>query len=134
MTVPTVRKLVSMTLHDGGYDVRTAENGVQAMKLLVDVTPSLVLLDINMPRMDGYTLCKLIKRHGAMKYIPVVMLSGNDGVIDKLRAKIVGCNDYLTKPFEHDALLEKVGRYVPVHAQQESAHENGRLVYGSEAT
>ena len=109
---PTVRKLVTMTLEGGGYDVRTAENGIEAMKMLVSFTPGLILLDVNMPRMDGYKLCKLIKSHDKTHRIPVVMLSGKDGVFDKLRGKLVGCNDYISKPFESAELLKTVRTYV----------------------
>jgi len=109
---PTVRKLVTMTLKTGGFQVETAEDGVEAMKMLVNLTPDLILLDVNMPRMDGYKLCKLIKRHEKTKFIPVVMLSGKDGMFDKLRGTLVGCNDYISKPFESADLLRHVEEYV----------------------
>lgn len=110
---PTVLKLVSMTLGAAGYDVVTAPNGIDAMKLLATMTPALVLLDVNMPRMDGYKLCKLLKSHDKTRFIPVVMLSGKDGLFDKLRGKLVGCDDYISKPFETADLLRHVARYVP---------------------
>ena len=110
---PTVRKLVTMTLQANGYQVKTAANGVDAMKMLAQFTPALILLDIRMPRMDGYKLCKLIKSHDKTKFIPVVMLSGKDGLFDKLRGKLVGCDDYISKPFESADLLRHVARYVP---------------------
>ncbi len=109
---PTVRKLVTMTLESGGYAVRQAENGIEAMKVLAEISPSMIFLDVNMPRMDGYQLCKLIKRHDKTKLIPVVMLSGKDGMFDKLRGKLVGCNDYISKPFEAADLLRRVQTYV----------------------
>ena len=107
---PTVRKLVSLTLEGQGYGVRTAENGVEAMKSLAEFTPNLILLDVKMPRMDGYKLCKMIKSHARTRAIPVVMLSGRDGVFDKLRGKMVGCDAYITKPFEPEDLLTCVRR------------------------
>ncbi len=110
---PTVLKLVSMTLGAAGYEVVTAPNGIDAMKLLATMTPALVLLDVNMPRMDGYKLCKLLKSHDKTRFIPVVMLSGKDGLFDKLRGKLVGCDDYISKPFETADLLRHVARYVP---------------------
>ena len=109
---PTVRKLVTMTLKSGGYNVTTAEDGVEAMKLLASVTPSLILLDVNMPRMDGYKLCKLLKRHDKTKFIPVIMLSGKDGMFDKLRGTLVGCDDYISKPFRSADLLNHVESYL----------------------
>ncbi|MCA9148274.1 MAG: response regulator [Planctomycetales bacterium] len=110
---PTVLKLVEMTLQSAGYEVVTAPNGVDAMKLLATMTPAMVLLDVNMPRMDGYKLCKLLKSHDKTRLIPVVMLSGKDGLFDKLRGKLVGCDNYISKPFESADLLQHVARYVP---------------------
>ncbi len=101
-----------MTLKSGGYNVKTAEDGVEAMKLLTNITPNLILLDVNMPRMDGYKLCKLIKRHDRTKFIPVVMLSGKDGLFDKLRGTLVGCDDYISKPFRSADLLSHVEKYL----------------------
>lgn len=109
---PTVRKLVSLTLERRGYRVISAFDGVAAIKELGSCRPDLILLDINMPRLDGYRLCKLIKKHEATQTIPVVMLSGKDGMFDKLRGRLVGCSDYITKPFEADALSHKVAKYL----------------------
>lgn len=109
---PTVRKLVSLTLERRGYRVISAFDGVAAIKELGSCRPDLILLDINMPRLDGYRLCKLIKKHEATQTIPVVMLSGKDGMFDKLRGRLVGCSDYITKPFEADALTHKVAKYL----------------------
>ncbi len=111
---PTVRKLVSLTLERRGYRVVSAFDGVAAIKELGLCRPDLILLDINMPRLDGYRLCKLIKKHEATQSIPVVMLSGKDGMFDKLRGRLVGCTDYITKPFEADALTHKVAKYLTV--------------------
>ena len=111
---PTVRKLVSLTLERRGYRVISAFDGVAAIKELGTCRPDLILLDINMPRLDGYRLCKLIKKHEATQSIPVVMLSGKDGMFDKLRGRLVGCSDYITKPFEADALTHKVAKYLAV--------------------
>lgn len=109
---PTVRKLVSLTLERRGYRVISAFDGVAAIKELGCNRPDLILLDINMPRLDGYRLCKLIKKHEVTQSIPVVMLSGKDGMFDKLRGRLVGCSDYITKPFEADALTVKVAKYL----------------------
>ncbi|MEM9587805.1 MAG: response regulator, partial [Planctomycetota bacterium] len=74
--------------------------------------PDLILSDINMPKLGGYQLCKLVKKHERTRDIPVIMLSGKDGVFDKLRGTMVGCSDYVTKPFESNELIEKVRQYV----------------------
>ena len=108
---PTVQKLVKITLEQVGYEVITASNGVEALNLLAKQRPSLILSDINMPRLNGYQLCKLVKKHARTKAIPVLLLSGKDGVFDKLRGQMVGCCDYVTKPFESHELVGKVRKY-----------------------
>ena len=113
---PTVRRLVSITLTGGGYRVISAEDGVEAVSLIGKDRPDLILMDINMPRLDGYKLCKLIKSHEKTRQIPVIMLSGKDGFFDKARGKLVGCSDYMTKPFEPGSLLQEVGRHLPAVA------------------
>jgi twitching motility two-component system response regulator PilG len=108
---PTVRRLVALTLEKSGYRVLPAADGMAALGMLHDGTIDLVLLDITMPRMDGYQLCKLIKENEATKHIPVVMLSGKDGFFDKVRGRMAGSSEYITKPFEKHALLEIVHKY-----------------------
>lgn len=110
---PTVRKLVTMTLGIQ-YRVENAGNGYEAIQKLTEITPDLVLTDINMPRVDGYQLCKLVRKHPATRNIPVIMLSGKDGLFDKLRGKFVGCSGYVTKPFDAKELLAKIESYLPV--------------------
>ena len=110
---PTIRKIVSMSLEGVGYKVVTAADGMEAMQLLPKCNPSLILTDISMPKIDGYQLCKLIKAHENTKTIPVIMLSGKDGMFDKIKGKFVGCDDYITKPFQSAELLEKVSSYLP---------------------
>ena len=105
---PTIRKLVSMTLSREGFEVITAADGLEALQILSEQIPDIILSDVNMPRLDGYKLCRFVKKHDRTKHIPVVMLSGKDGVFDKLRGKMFGCGDYITKPFESADLIEKV--------------------------
>lgn len=109
----TVRKLVTMTLESRNYRVLSASNGYEALQKITETKPALVFTDINMPRLDGYQLCKLIKKHPNTKHIHVVMLSGKDGMFDKLRGKLAGSNDYITKPFDVKDLLKKVETYLP---------------------
>ena len=111
---PTIRKLVSMTLSRAGFEVVAAADGVEALTLLADRAPSIILSDINMPRLDGYKLCKFVKRNQGTKHIPVILLSGKDGVFDKMRGKMSGCDGYITKPFESNDLLEKVKSFTGV--------------------
>jgi twitching motility two-component system response regulator PilG len=109
----TVRKIVSITLERRGYSVLTAADGMQALSRLGERAPDLVLLDITMPRMDGYQVCKAIRQHPATKRIPVVMLSGKDGFFDKVKGKLVGATDYITKPFREERLLDAIEKYAP---------------------
>lgn len=118
---PTVRKLVAMTLEKQGYEVSSAEDGIDALKQIAEVRPQLILMDINMPKLGGYQLCKLVKKHEQTRHIPVVMLSGKDGMFDKMRGKLVGCVDYVTKPFDPALLSEKVEK----HLLRETADANG---------
>lgn len=109
---PTVRKMAQMTLESRGFRVVTAFDGVAAIKEIARHEPWLILLDINMPRLDGYQLCSLVRKHKRTQHIPVVMLSGKDGMFDKLRGKMAGCSTYMTKPFVPEKLIEVVDRYI----------------------
>lgn len=105
---PTIRKLVGMTLKRYDYEVVTAEDGMEALGKLNYIDPALVLLDITMPRMDGYQVCKIIKNNRETRHIPVIMLSGKDGFFDKVRGRLAGSNVYITKPFDPNVLLQVV--------------------------
>jgi twitching motility two-component system response regulator PilG len=107
---PTIRKLVTVTLEREGYRVLVADGGVEALKRLNEVVPDLILLDITMPHMDGYQLCRLVKSNEMTSKVPIVMLSGKDGFFDKVRGRMVGASEYVTKPFEPAQLLQTVER------------------------
>ncbi len=109
---PTVRKLVTMTLEKNGYRVVSSYDGVAAIREIAEHNPALILMDVNMPRMDGYQLCKLVRKHEATRHIPVLMLSGKDGVFDRLRGKMVGCSGYVPKPFVPEELVQAVGEQI----------------------
>ncbi len=111
---PTVRKLVSLTLGANGFEVLTAADGIEALNILSDTLPDLILCDINMPRLGGYKLCKFVKKHERTQSIPVVMLSGKDGVFDKMRGKLSGCDDFISKPFESEELVAKIREHLEV--------------------
>lgn len=106
-----VRKAVVGSLEKEGYKVLEAASGMDALSILKEITPDLVLLDITMPIMDGYEVCKLIKKSPELKSLPVVMLSGKDGFFDKVKGKLAGSNEYITKPFEPNTLLKTVRKY-----------------------
>ncbi len=108
---PTVRKVVSLTMEKHGFEVLAAADGYEAADCLSRTVPDLILLDITMPGMDGYQVCKLIKEHPDTSVVPVVMLSGKDGFFDKIRGKLAGSTAYVTKPFNPDELLNVVEKH-----------------------
>jgi twitching motility two-component system response regulator PilG len=103
---PTVRKLLTMMLSQGGYEVSSAVDGLDAVQSIAAHVPQLIITDINMPRLDGYKLCKLVTRNARTKHIPVVMISA--GIIDRLRGKLAGCSGYLAKPITPGSLTAVV--------------------------
>lgn len=104
----TIRRSAEIFLKQGGHDVMLAEDGFDALAKINDYQPDLVFCDILMPRLDGYQTCAIIKRNPRFAAIPVVMLSSKDGVFDKARGRMVGSEEYLTKPFTKDQLLQAV--------------------------
>lgn len=107
---PTIRKLVEITLRREGFSVVFAENGITTLAALTRHQPSLIILDIMLPAINGYQICQVIKRHPRCQGIPVVMLSGKDGAFAKVRGRMVGASEYLTKPFAAADLLAAVRR------------------------
>ncbi|MEM8996059.1 MAG: response regulator [Acidobacteriota bacterium] len=108
----TVRMLVGAALEEGGYETSFAGTGMEALAALRKQVPSLVLLDIGLPNMDGYQLCQLIRQNPSTAAVPVIMLSARDGFFDQVRGRMVGCQDYVTKPFDADDLLTRVQKLV----------------------
>lgn len=119
----TVRKLISNKLEKCGHVVSCAEDGVEAMAWIENNKPDLVLLDIAMPRMDGYQVCKLIRSNPVTKDVPVVMISGKDGFFDKVRGRMAGTSGYITKPFGPETLMRALDTYLVHEPQVESAPE-----------
>lgn len=115
----TVRKLIAGKLEKSGHTVICAEDGVEGLAKIRECVPDLVLLDITMPRMDGYEVCRQIRSSEESKDIPVVMISGKDGFFDKVRGRIAGTTAYITKPFGPETLMKALETYLsgdPVHA------------------
>ena len=104
----TIRRSAEIFLKQGGHVVALAEDGFDALAKLGDFHPDLVFCDILMPRLDGYQTCAIIKRNPQFSGVPVIMLSSKDGLFDKARGRMVGSQDYLTKPFTKDQLLQAV--------------------------
>jgi twitching motility two-component system response regulator PilG len=104
----TIRRSAEIFLKQGGYEVLLAEDGFDALSKVNDHSPDLIFCDILMPRLDGYQTCAIIKRNAKFAGVPVIMLSSKDGLFDKARGRMVGSQDYLTKPFTKDQLLQAV--------------------------
>ncbi len=107
----TIRRSAEIFLKQGGHEVVLAEDGFDALAKVNDCQPDLIFCDILMPRLDGYQTCAIIKRNAKFASVPVVMLSSKDGVFDKARGRMVGSQDYLTKPFTKDQLLQTVQQF-----------------------
>ena len=107
----TIRRSAEIFLKQGGHDVLLAEDGFDALAKVNDYQPNLIFCDILMPRLDGYQTCAIIKRNARFASVPVVMLSSKDGVFDKARGRMVGSQEYLTKPFTKDQLLQTVKQF-----------------------
>ena len=104
----TIRRSAEIFLKQGGHEVMLAEDGFDALAKISDFHPDLIFCDILMPRLDGYQTCAIIKRNEKFSTTPVIMLSSKDGVFDKARGRMVGSQEYLTKPFTKDQLLQPV--------------------------
>lgn len=127
---PTIRKIVEITLKRQGVQVVSAPSGVIALAAIANTPPQLILLDIMLPKVNGYQICQIIRRNPEYKHIPVVMLSGKDGVFDKVRGKLVGATEYITKPFEPRDLLRVVRKYVALETELREA-SNGTVPLGA---
>ena len=113
---PTIRKIVEVTLRRERIKVVGVPDGLSALAAVADKPPLLVLLDITLPGMDGYQICQVLKQRPGSKHIPVVMLSGRDGFFDKMRGRMVGSTQYVTKPFDPAALVNAVTKHLPASA------------------
>ena len=107
----TIRRSAEIFLRQGGHEVVLAEDGFDALVKVSDHAPEVIFCDILMPRLDGYQTCAIIKRNPRFAHVPVIMLSSKDGLFDKARGRMVGAQDYLTKPFTKDQLLQAVQQF-----------------------
>jgi len=105
----TIRRSAEIFLKQSGCQVILAEDGFDALAKIADNDPDLIFCDILMPRLDGYQTCALIKKSPKFSDTPVVMLSSKDGLFDRARGRMVGCDQYLTKPFTKDSLIRTAG-------------------------
>ena len=108
----TIRRTAEILLKKAGCVVLTATDGFEALAMIADNLPDVIFVDIMMPRLDGYQTCALIKNNQEFKRTPVIMLSSKDGLFDRAKGRIVGSEQYLTKPFTKDELLGAIRRHV----------------------
>jgi len=112
----TIRRSAEIFLNQAGCEVILAQDGFDALSKITDHQPDVVFVDIMMPRLDGYQTCSLIKRNAKYRTTPVIMLSSKDGLFDRARGRMVGSDEYLTKPFTKDTLLTAVREHAAVGA------------------
>ena len=110
----TIRKSAEIFLKSSGCEVIMAEDGFEAMHKIVDNQPDIIFIDIVMPRLNGYQACMFIKKNPVYQSIPVIMLSSKDGLFDKAKGRIAGSDDYLTKPFSSENLINIIQKYVAI--------------------
>jgi len=107
----TIRRTAETLLTKAGFDVITATDGFEALSVIADNKPDIIFVDIMMPRLDGYQTCALIKNNKEFKKTPVIMLSSKDSLFDRARGRVVGSDQYLTKPFTKDELLGAIKEF-----------------------
>lgn len=107
----TIRRTAETLLKKEGCEVFTANDGFEALSKIADHNPQIIFVDIMMPRLDGYQTCALIKHNQKFKHTPVIMLSSKDGLFDRARGRIVGSEQYLTKPFTKEELLGAIQQH-----------------------
>ncbi len=112
----TIRRTAETLLKKEGCEVITATDGFEALAKIADTHPDIIFVDIMMPRLDGYQTCALIKHNQVFRETPVIMLSSKDGLFDRARGRIVGSDQYLTKPFTKEELLGAIKDHVTVNA------------------
>jgi twitching motility two-component system response regulator PilG len=117
----TIRRSAEIFLKQAGCEVILAEDGFDALSKIASLLPDVIFVDIMMPRLDGYQTCSLIKRNSRFKSTPVIMLSSKDGVFDRARGRMVGSDQYLTKPFTQESLIEAVKTYASSGSNSQEA-------------
>jgi twitching motility two-component system response regulator PilG len=110
----TIRRTAETLLKKAGCEVITATDGFEALSKITDQNPDVIFIDIMMPRLDGYQTCALIKNNHLYKNTPVILLTSKDGLFDRARGRIVGSDQYLTKPFTKDELLNAITEHVNI--------------------
>ncbi len=117
---PQICYIMEETLRSAGYRCMSVQDSIQALPALIKQKPSVIFLDLVMPVANGYEICSQIRRVAAFRKTPIVILTGNDGVVDRVRAKAVGATDFMTKPVDSEKILQAVQRYVELQMAAES--------------
>jgi twitching motility two-component system response regulator PilG len=112
----TIRRTAETLLKKEGCDVLTAVDGFEALAKISDQKPAIIFVDIMMPRLDGYQTCALIKNNPQFRATPVIMLSSKDSLFDRARGRMVGSDEYLTKPFTKESLLKAVEAHLAMRS------------------
>lgn len=110
----TICRSAEMFLSSAGFEVVSVPNGFDALSMIIQEKPDLIFIDVLMPKLDGLQTCRIIKRSEDFKNVPVIFLSSKDGEFDKARGILVGADDYLTKPFKKDEIINIVNKYINV--------------------
>lgn len=118
----TIRRSAEIFLKQSGCEVFLAEDGFDALSKIATHLPDVIFVDIMMPRLDGYQTCSLIKRNPRFKSTPVIMLSSKDGLFDRARGRMVGSDQYLTKPFTQESLIEAVTTHATAGSNNSEAN------------
>ena len=113
----SIRHSTQMLLKESGHSVSLAADGFEALCQLASVNPDIILMDIMMPRLDGFQTCALIKHHSQFNKIPIVLMSASDDLVDRIKAEMVGAQRYITKPFSRNDLLMTLRELLPAQAQ-----------------
>jgi len=108
----TIRRTAETLLERAGCKVLLAENGFAALPIINDEMPDIIFLDIMMPRLDGYQTCSLVKSNAKFKHLPIIMLSSKEGLFDRAKGRVVGADQYLTKPFTGEDLLGSIQEHL----------------------
>ena len=115
----TIRRTAETLLKKAGCDVLTAENGFEALPIISAQHPDILFIDIMMPRLDGYQTCSLIKNNAKFQNTPIIMLSSKDGLFDRAKGRVVGAEQYLTKPFTREDLLGAIRTHL-IHKSKDA--------------
>lgn len=109
----TIRRSGDLFLKQAGFEVVLAEDGFDGLSKVVEHMPDVILLDVMMPRLDGYQTCALIKNHPRFNSVPVIMLTSKDSLFDRTRGKLAGADQYLVKPFNKKSLVDAISKHLP---------------------